>query len=85
MCLCPLQPAGTPLHLHPVEASERCSQGHVLGAVPLNEGDDDMKTRFHLARADQFVVFELSQLSSQCQVRVHQEGFSATLIEILER
>lgn len=44
-----------------------------------------MTTAFHLARADQFVVFELSQLSSQCQVRVHQEGLSATLVEILER
>lgn len=57
----------------------------MLKTVLLNEGTSDMKAGFHLARADQFVVFELSQLSSQCQVRVHQEGLSATLVEILER
>lgn len=54
-------------------------------AVSLNERNSDKTTRFHLARADQFVVFELSQLSSQCQVRVHQESLSATLVEVLER
>lgn len=42
------------------------------------------ETGLHLACADQFVVSELRQLSPQRQVRVHQEGLSTALVEILE-
>lgn len=38
----------------------------------------------HLAGADQFVVFELSQLGPQGEVRVHQERLPTTLVEVLE-
>lgn len=43
------------------------------------------ETRLHLACADQFVVSELSQLSPQREVRIHQERLSTSLVEILER
>lgn len=43
------------------------------------------KSWTHLACADQFVVSEFSQLGPQGQVRIHQEGLPATLVEVLER
>lgn len=85
VCLCPQLPAGTPLRRHPMESWGRGQKGSEQRAVLLRQGHSDMTAGSHLACADQFVVFELSQLSSQSQVRVHQEGLSATLIEILER
>lgn len=51
----------------------------------LNESwEFQCETGLHLACAYQFVVSELSQLSPQCEVGVHQERLSTTLVEILE-
>lgn len=90
-CLYPRLPTGTPLRLHPRESWEidvREDKGTVLQwhrVMVLNESwEFRHETRLHLACTDQFVVSEFCQLSPQRQVRVHQEGLSTALVEILE-
>lgn len=85
VCLCPRLQAGTPLHLHPMESWETDVSGDLCRVRCYWMREILTWKGFHLACTDQFVIFKLRQLSSQCEVRVHQEGLSATLVEILER
>lgn len=80
-CLFPQQQSGILLHLRPggKQTKNTLKTEYKTEVFPRSKVGES-----NLACSDQLVVSELCQLSPQREVRVHQEGLSTALVEVLE-